>query len=540
MSLLERPNAAHPRFFPDVDRLLRPGAEPEAQILALARSPFRLIKPRAPERQAAALLWLFREGMRAELEDRWRRADFFWDEAHRILQGLQRAEGGIVRALALLLARMPAGNEAIAESVAARVIDEIFIDTHAGFYNGRVKSVAELPRDDRAFAHLERIKALLPSSGMNERERAAFLRPVRRAQFKAFKQDRAWNNAARIARELLEAEPDDLGAQEHLIEAVVQGALASLSNDNSDSTNRRGVKSLQKAIRELEAMRPKMPLSEDLYGALRHLHHMCAIRLANRGQFSQALVSVQTATDLAQAAEEARNVALWRKIDLAPPTDRWADRAGSLFSALTAVFVRQPTDRVGVSEAWKAIVADHPNLAGVDDERVIHFLAYRILGETWEPAATDEIAEESKSSSPPLLATTHGSRKAGGAPFAYWLYSGQDLGMKVRWVTIVALVGLCLGLWSRESSERTRREHAFAALTYAAANYDAPGVLAAAEQFLTAHLFAADPREPEVVAAYRRAIVDWFTGLRQVTDADKSVLSRFRTLTAGKLENLDR
>ena len=64
--------------------------------------------------------------------------------------------------------------------------------------------------------------------------------------------------------------------------------------------------------------------------------------------------------------------------------------------------------------------------------------------------------------------------------------------------------------------------------------------MAAAEQFLTAHPFAADPREPEVVAAYRRAIVDWFTGLRQVTDADKSVLSRFRTLTAGKLENLDR
>ena len=220
------------------------------------------------------------------------RADFFWDEAHRILQRLQRAEGGIVRAFELLLARMPAGNGATAESVAARVIDEIFIDTHVGFYNGRVKSAAELPRDDRAFAHLERIKALLPYSGMNERERAAFLRPARRAQFEAFKQSKAWNDAAKIARELLEAEPNDLGAQEHFIEAVVQGALASLSNDNSDSANRRGAKSLQKAIRELEAMRPKMLLNEDLYGALRHLHHMCAIRLANRGQFSQALVSV--------------------------------------------------------------------------------------------------------------------------------------------------------------------------------------------------------------------------------------------------------
>ena len=42
--------------------------------------------------------------------------------------------------------------------------------------------------------------------------------------------------------------------------------------------------------------------------------------------------------------------------------------------------------------------------------------------------------------------------------------------MKVRWVTIVVLVGLCLGLWSRESSERTRREYAFAALTHATAN----------------------------------------------------------------------
>ena len=41
--------------------------------------------------------------------------------------------------LELLLARMPAGNGTTAESVAARVIDEVFIDMHAGFYNGRVK-----------------------------------------------------------------------------------------------------------------------------------------------------------------------------------------------------------------------------------------------------------------------------------------------------------------------------------------------------------------------------------------------------------------
>ena len=152
-----------------------------------------------------------------------------------------------------------------------------------------------MPRDDRAFAHLDRIKALLPYSGMNERERAAFLRRTRQARFEAFRQSKAWNDAAKIARELLEAEPNDLGAQEHFIEAVVQGALASLSNDNSDSANRRAAKSLQEAIRELEAMRPKMPLSDDLYSALRHLHHMCAIRLANSGQFSQALVSVQMA-----------------------------------------------------------------------------------------------------------------------------------------------------------------------------------------------------------------------------------------------------
>jgi tetratricopeptide (TPR) repeat protein len=607
--LLQRPNAAQPRFFPAIDRLLQPDGSTGGQLLALAESPFRLFKPRTAERRAAALVWLYREGIRAELENRWRRADFFWDEANRILNYLDHTTTGVAGAFKLLVGRAPSENNLPPDAIAARVIDEIFIDTHAGFFNGRVKQSAALPHDDRAFSHLQRIKMLLPRSQMIPPERAAFLRPTRRAQFEAFKQNKAWKEAAKVAQEMLEAEPDDLGAQERFIETVVHGALATFSNDNSEAGNRREATALQVALRELDAMRTKMALNEDLYSAMCQLHHMCAIRLANSQQLSQALLSVQKAltidpnfeeaeknrtqlfemmnnlqssvkqleeqvrrqpnaslteqgrsmqrearagfgplnqfvqskqaTELGQAAKAARNIGFWCRLGLTPPADRWPNRAESLLNGLTAVLTLRPTDRLGIKEAWKTAVRDNPDLDEISDEKVIQFLAHRLLGDTWEPAKAVEIADPPEPSNPPLLTTAHTSKQPGGAPFMGWIYSGQDLGMKLRWAAILVLVAVGFALGLKDGVARARCDRAFAALTQAAKRDDAPGVMAAAEQFLSVHPFATDPREPEVISAYRRAMVEWFAGLRKVTDADQTTIARFRTLTAGKLQNLE-
>jgi len=607
--LLQRSNAGQSRFFPTIDRLLKPDGGLGAQLFALAESPFRLFKPRAPERRAAAVVWLFREGLRAELEGRWRRADFFWDEAKRTLDRLDRTKTGVPGALKLLVESVSSEHGLPPDAIAARIIDEIFIDTHAAIYNGRVKRAGELPGDDRAFYHVDRIKMLLPRSQMSPTERAAFLRPIRRAQFELFKQNKGWKEAARVAQEMLEAEPDDRGAQDRFIDAVAYGAIATFSNDNSKAGNRREAAALQVALRKLDAMRPKMPLNEDIYGAMCQLHNMCAIRLANSQQLSQALLSVQKAltiqpnfeeaernrtqllqmmnnlqssvkqleeevrrrpntklsaqglamqresragfgplnqftqskeaTELGQAAEAARNVGFWRRLGLAAPADRWPNRAESLLSALAEVLTLQPKDRRGIEEAWKTVVRDNPDLSDIEDEKVIQFLVYRLLGGTWEAAKPVEISDPPEPSDPPLLSIACMSKQRGGAPFGFWIYSGEDRGMKLRWavVTVLVATALALGFW--ESTQRTRRDHAFAALRQANMNQDVSGVLTAAERFLTAHSFASDPREPEVISAYQRAIVDWFTGLQKVTDADQTAIARFRTLTAGKLQSFE-
>ena len=122
--------------------------------------------------------------------------------------------------------------------------------------------------------------------------------------------------------------------------------------------------SLQLKMNELEAeisRNPDAKLNADGLSMQREAR-------AGFGPLNQFIKS-NAATELARAAEAARDVALWRNLGLAPPPDGWAERAKSLVSALTEVSNRQPIDRAGIAEAWRSIVADHPDLAGVDDEK---------------------------------------------------------------------------------------------------------------------------------------------------------------------------
>jgi hypothetical protein len=86
-----------------------------------------------------------------------------------------------------------------------------------------------------------------------------------------------------------------------------------------------------------------------------------------------------------------------------------------------------------------------------------------------------------------------------------------------------------------EVEQRERRDRAFVAFNGATAGHNAEQVMRSAEEFLSAHPFATDSREPAVLAAYEKAFVQWFCGLRQLSPADNATVSKFRSLTPGKI-----
>ena len=105
--------------------------------------------------------------------------------------------------------------------------------------------------------------------------------------------------------------------------------------------------------------------------------------------------------------------------------------------------------------------------------------------------------------------------------------------MKRRLALAALAMFVAVGFAWREQVLFAKRDRAFAAVAEAAREQDDTGAMQAAAEFLSAHPFAEDSRESEIVTAYQRAFVHWISGLHgDFRPEHQSAVDRYRQLVA--------
>jgi hypothetical protein len=267
-------------------------ADAGRRLLALAKLPARW-----PQRvtgfgllgvaKIGRVLLLHRFAFAAESAGQLRRADFFWREAH---AALRRAWPDTALWDAARLA-VGDGAPATADALRRCIGDELFFDAHAGFANARLAQSDALPIGDRAFAHLEYLRALLTLQQASPSYEAEVLAPLHIAQITAYKQAKRWDDAITQSGALCAMNRTDRRLLTSLAMLHFEAAIDRL--DGTDDAHAAQI--LAGTIEQVEALRrsqPDVPLLYDLLGQVHHLH---AVRLANSGQLSTALVAARRA-----------------------------------------------------------------------------------------------------------------------------------------------------------------------------------------------------------------------------------------------------
>lgn len=233
---------------------------------------------------------------------------------------------------------------------------------------------------------------------------------------------------------------------------------------------------------------------------------------------------------LAQAME------VWRNIEGLPdaPAEK---QAIALLSGLSKIFEQPPANRSALSIAWQVVVQENPELAELNAESIQIFLEKRLWKTersspiiTPPPQSRDSLTSEELAALRPVSFTA----QPGGEPFLAWVFSRQNLGLKVQAaITAVALLAVgSLGLY--EMSVRSTRQTAYEQIVNADLQQNPGEVIAAAEKFLSRRsLSYKDAREAQVKELYTQAFISWFLQQSEVSDEEtiQAQFDRYQTLT---------
>ena len=310
MHVLIRKSGNH-RVFPDIEPVLyRPSQSnersehPRQKLLAFSGAELPWLQRCAgfhlsPKQRLTRLLMLHRLGFEAERAGEFVQADFFW----RDLACRMKTAGPCLaiwkEGCAVLGDDAPASPEAMRE----RIIDELLIDTHVAFFNGRLQGENPLRADDRAFAHLAFIRALLKIKGTPPEEAAQLLTPGMEAEIAALQAAKRWDEAIERAKTLATMKPDDALRLDRIALLYFAQAIDGLSRDGDELSD---ASWLGRRIDALDSLRSKYPHRMVIYDLIGKLYHLQSIRLANGGRVADALLAAGKAQAFAPAADSIR------------------------------------------------------------------------------------------------------------------------------------------------------------------------------------------------------------------------------------------
>jgi tetratricopeptide (TPR) repeat protein len=551
-----------------------------------------------PQGRAHRLLMLHQHAFEAEIAGRTARADFFWRELYRYGKRCweDRTVWETITAVASTRAAVSVTDPL---EIRQRVVNDIFIDTHCAFYNGRVRDTQALEPTDRAFVHADYIATLADLAGISADARCSLLIPPAKLRIDFYKTANRWEEAIRVCNDLLTQFPQSQDLQDELVELYVAAALVACRNGQSQEDNMSDAGRIETAIGYLEALRNRCPFNSKIYVMLAQCYHIRAIKLANGGALSDALAAVRWAqtydpffeaarkteeqltemmkelqsqveqieaelikqpgaqlnedgrrmrveakkgfrpvTEVANSTRSAeiardRNAAqarrVWHEIGLPEPKEGWDEQADTLLEALGKVFSSRPKTPANIPVAWAAVAKDS-GLETLDRGPIETFLRRRLF----EEADQDDAKEKAPSADPvQVLIAENQIRRGDMEPFGYWLFSRQDLRVKLQTAGAAVLLIIAGVFFVRDVNHRNIRDISYAQIREAAALHQDDVVIQAAENFLTSKVLAVDSRQEEVLRLYDQSFARWFVSQSHVIDpVAEERIGRYRTLVA--------
>jgi hypothetical protein len=315
---IARSTAKAERIFPSITNELYSLAETPGDLTADQKAALRLLElgnrkfgplQRLRNRELdgpgkiSRLLFHHRMAMQYELEGQTQRADFFWRELQESIRPVYERSETWKAITETLADQEPLAILAEPSELRQRLVAEVLIDTHCAFYNGRAKKPEELVLEDRAFGHFRYVASLLDLTGADFETRRALIVPPAELLLELSKEAKQWASAMQAGALLLKHFPDDARYQDEMAGVCFLSAVDKLSSGTDEWQSRSDAGKLREGINGLEKLLSAYPYNSTIYQMLGHLHHLRAVKLANSGDLSEALVSAQKAMTLHPSEE---------------------------------------------------------------------------------------------------------------------------------------------------------------------------------------------------------------------------------------------
>jgi tetratricopeptide (TPR) repeat protein len=207
-------------------------------------------------------------------------------------------------------------------------------------------------------------------------------------------------------------------------------------------------------------------------------------------------------------------------------TQGWSTLALKLWDSLGIALSHSPRSNLEIRAMWEHIIANEPDLVGLDSKLICAFLERSFFEEKGDqiPATPPSL-----SMTPTLLQPTSNHRKFGTEPFLPWLFSRQDRRIKLQALLASVFLLAATGVMLREQRVNTTRDSAYQQILVAKSQQNDLGVVENAELFLSDAPLGADKRNEQVTSLYSESLVRWFAQQEDQLDASaQKHLERYR------------
>ena len=259
-----------------------------------------------PLRRLVRLLRCYRLAVDAESNRLVRRADFYWREGLRQLEAAWSDAGWWDEVLQQpRIQDIARDGRADPDSLRDAVARELFADSLWAL-RGALQGT-----DDRGIQRgqdlLDYLRQLVDRTAPLDDARMAALGAAVREAVSRAAQDQRWETAQTFASWLVER----FGAEEDqtLLAAMIRAqAVAALTDSQDESASKHEATALADPIRRIAALHDRFPRNAAFGDVLGELHVRMAVKLANGGRVSDALVAAQKAITYDPGAQTAREV----------------------------------------------------------------------------------------------------------------------------------------------------------------------------------------------------------------------------------------
>lgn len=242
------------------------------------------------------LLYHHKMAIEAETAQKFQRADFFWRQFYSIIEKIQSNRIILENFYNEIKGKDEFKLFDDSNTLFQCLINELFIDTHCGFYNDIIDKTKEIKKKSRALIHINYIKYLLELSDLSKDEQKKLLHPFYKESLESYKNSGNRKEAIQMCEEATERFPDKLEYQNELCELYFSKTFSKLSENGSNKNdNKKDAKIIDEGIKKLEGLNRKFPHNFLCYQLLGESCHIHSVKLANAELLSQALLEIEKA-----------------------------------------------------------------------------------------------------------------------------------------------------------------------------------------------------------------------------------------------------